>query len=105
MKFASIIGFLLLTYLPLSHAQGVSSGITPLNRYFSETWGTTDGLPHNSIHALAQTNNGYIWVGTWEGVARYNGSEFEVFGRGKLPVYLTQGSGVYITILLMMNYL
>ena len=84
MKSASIIGFLLLTYLSLAHAQGVSSGTTPLNRYFSETWGTTDGLPHNSIHALAQTNNGYIWVGTWEGVARYNGSEFEVFGRGEV---------------------
>lgn len=82
MKSVSIIGFLLLTYLSLAHAQGVSSGTTPLNRYFSETWGTTDGLPHNSIHALAQTNNGYIWVGTWEGVARYNGSDFEVFGRG-----------------------
>lgn len=54
----------------------------PLNRYFPQSWGTKDGLPHNSIHALAQTSNGYLWAGTWEGVARFNGQQFTVFTRG-----------------------
>ncbi|MFY8273288.1 diguanylate cyclase [Pseudoalteromonas sp. SSDWG2] len=54
----------------------------PLNHYFAETWDTRDGLPHNSINALTQTEDGYIWVGTWEGVARFNGRAFTLFTRG-----------------------
>lgn len=60
-----------------------AADVVPLNRYFTQTWGTQDGLPHNSINALEQTPDGYIWAGTWEGVARYNGIEFEVYTRGE----------------------
>ncbi|WP_158677942.1 ligand-binding sensor domain-containing diguanylate cyclase [Pseudoalteromonas sp. T1lg76] len=55
----------------------------PLSHYFAETWDTRDGLPHNSINALAQTPDGYIWAGTWEGVARFNGRKFTLFTRGE----------------------
>ncbi|WP_105255442.1 ligand-binding sensor domain-containing diguanylate cyclase [Pseudoalteromonas sp. T1lg75] len=55
----------------------------PLSHYFAETWDTRDGLPHNSINALAQTTDGYIWAGTWEGVARFNGRKFTLFTRGE----------------------
>ena len=30
------------------------------------------GLPHNMVMALAQTPDGYLWAGTWEGLARWN---------------------------------
>lgn len=54
----------------------------PLEDYFTQTWNTRDGLPHNGINALTQTNDGYIWVATWEGFARFNGREFKLFTRG-----------------------
>ncbi|QSX34798.1 diguanylate cyclase [Shewanella avicenniae] len=57
--------------------------IQPINRYFQESWTTRDGLPHNTVNSLAQTPEGYIWLTTWEGVARFNGSEFKVFGRDR----------------------
>jgi ligand-binding sensor domain-containing protein len=41
-----------------------------LSEYFIETWSTKDGLPHNSINDIAQTREGYLWFGTWEGFAR-----------------------------------
>ncbi len=53
----------------------------PLEDYFQEIWTTHDGLPHNSIHALTQTKDGYIWIATWEGLVRFNGREFKVFPR------------------------
>jgi ligand-binding sensor domain-containing protein len=53
-----------------------------LSEYFIETWSTKDGLPHNSINAIAQTREGYLWFGTWEGFARYNGKTFQIFERG-----------------------
>ncbi|WP_170246326.1 ligand-binding sensor domain-containing protein [Colwellia hornerae] len=53
-----------------------------LSDYFTETWNTPDGLPHNGINAISQTTDGYLWIGTWEGLARFNGREFKVFTRG-----------------------
>ncbi|SIO34643.1 ligand-binding sensor domain-containing diguanylate cyclase [Salinivibrio sp. ES.052] len=53
-----------------------------LSDYFIETWTSANGLPHNSINAIAQTSDGYLWFATWEGVARYNGLEFVRFDRG-----------------------
>jgi diguanylate cyclase (GGDEF)-like protein len=57
----------------------------PLDSYFQEVWTTRDGLPHNLVHNVVQTPDGYLWFATWEGVARYNGHEFRVFDRGSVP--------------------
>jgi diguanylate cyclase (GGDEF)-like protein len=55
-----------------------------ISDYFIENWSSRDGLPHNSVNAIAQTDDGYLWFATWEGVARYNGLEFKVYQRGHL---------------------
>ncbi len=44
-------------------------------------WQDPDGLPRNTVHAIAQTADGYIWVGTEGGLARFNGRKFRVFTR------------------------
>ncbi|TMO44423.1 ligand-binding sensor domain-containing diguanylate cyclase [Pseudoalteromonas ruthenica] len=83
-----IILYLAISLLSLSSfANQVPKNIpsnVPLSHYFAETWDTRDGLPHNSVNALAQTPDGYVWVGTWEGVARFNGRTFKLFTRGVL---------------------
>lgn len=68
-----------------------SQGI-PLANYFADTWTTEDGLPHNSINAIAQTSDGYLWFATWEGVARYNGSEFRFFERSEHTGIIDSGT-------------
>lgn len=57
----------------------------PLDEFFKEVWTTREGLPHNLVHKIVQTPDGYLWFATWEGVARYNGREFHVFDRGNVP--------------------
>jgi len=59
----------------------VRDDVPALDNYFKETLNTRDGLPHNTINTIAQTADGYLWFGTWEGVARYNGREFRIFDR------------------------
>ncbi len=44
-------------------------------------WGMEQGLPHNLVQAVAQDKDGFIWLGTWEGVVRFNGRSFTVFDR------------------------
>lgn len=55
--------------------------VTPLHDYFRESWTTRDGLPHNTINKIQQSGDGYLWLATWEGAARYDGRNFTVFGR------------------------
>ncbi|WP_168171558.1 diguanylate cyclase [Lacimicrobium sp. SS2-24] len=69
--------FLLLTFSQSVAAQG------NLTDFFQESWTTRDGLPHNTINSIQQTEDGYLWFATWEGVVRFNGRHMEVFVRGE----------------------
>ena len=54
-----------------------------LQHAFLERWTTRDGLPHNTINSIVQTDDGYLWFATWEGIARFNGREFTLFDRSR----------------------
>jgi ligand-binding sensor domain-containing protein/signal transduction histidine kinase len=43
-------------------------------------WQREQGLPQNSVRALAQTRDGYLWVGNDDGIARFDGIRFVSFG-------------------------
>lgn len=42
-------------------------------------WTVEDGLPSNNITDLTMDSRGYLWVGTTNGLCRFNGKEFELF--------------------------
>ncbi len=44
------------------------------------SWHREEGLPQNSVRALAQTHDGYLWIGSDDGVARFDGVRFVPFG-------------------------
>ena len=50
------------------------------SEYRLDRWQTEDGLPGNEVTALVQTRNGYLWVGTSAGLARFDGVKFTRFG-------------------------
>ncbi|HEY1340347.1 MAG TPA: two-component regulator propeller domain-containing protein [Bryobacteraceae bacterium] len=50
-----------------------------LTQYSRTLWTQQDGLPQDTIRAVAQTHDGYLWLGTDEGLARFDGYEFVVF--------------------------
>ncbi len=49
-------------------------------RKIVRTWATDSGLPQNTVNAILQTRPGYLWVGTRDGLARFDGVRFRVFG-------------------------
>ena len=51
----------------------------------SAVWTSRDGLPHDQINALAQTPDGLLWVGTYEGLARFDGMAFDVLRPENTP--------------------
>jgi signal transduction histidine kinase/ligand-binding sensor domain-containing protein len=41
-----------------------------------KSWQREEGLPQNSVRALAQTSDGYLWIGSNEGLSRFDGIRF-----------------------------
>src|SRR6266446_8455873 len=84
MVFRHLKLLLLLTLLLSGTALAIDSRreLAQLNH---EVWLTENGLPHNTVHSIAQTPNGYIWIGTEEGLARFDGIRFTVFDKQNTP--------------------
>ena len=58
----------------------------PLEQFAHQTWRTENGLPQNTVHAILQTRDGYLWLGTEGGLVRFDGLRFAVFDRQNTPV-------------------
>lgn len=66
----------------------VVSGMLPAAaapNYFVRTWQVEQGLPQNKVTAVVQTRDGYLWVGTYNGLARFDGVRFTVFDENNTP--------------------
>ena len=61
----------------------------PVARYHRDSWGAEEGLPQVTVETVVQTADGYLWVGTQEGLARFDGVRFEVFDRRNTPELVT----------------
>jgi ligand-binding sensor domain-containing protein len=57
----------------------------PLANHIRRLWRTVDGLPHNSVRHVIQGRDGYLWLGTPNGLARFDGVRFTVFNRSNTP--------------------
>jgi signal transduction histidine kinase/ligand-binding sensor domain-containing protein len=50
-----------------------------LAQYRFDSWTTDNGLPQNSVYAITQTRDGYLWLTTVDGLVRFDGVRFTVF--------------------------
>jgi ligand-binding sensor domain-containing protein len=58
---------LLILFSPITlHAQN----------YNVKTFTTKDGLAHNNVRVIAEDSTGFLWIGTWDGLSRFDGHEF-----------------------------
>jgi signal transduction histidine kinase/ligand-binding sensor domain-containing protein/DNA-binding response OmpR family regulator len=74
-----------LALLLIAPAAGALTAAKAPSQYVFNSWQIVDGLPQNSALSLAQTRDGYLWVGTQEGLARFDGARFVVFDRRNTP--------------------
>jgi signal transduction histidine kinase/ligand-binding sensor domain-containing protein len=57
-------------------------GETYPTQYLPTVWQTEQGLPQNSVTALVQDPNGYLWIGTFGGLAHFDGARFQILSAG-----------------------
>lgn len=54
---------------------------SPVADMLRDTYTASDGLPQSTVFAVSRTKDGYLWLGTQDGLARFDGSQFKVFNR------------------------
>lgn len=67
---------------------GVAVALDPgkaLTQYRLDSWQSEKGLPQDTVQSLLQTRDGYLWVGTQEGLARFDGVRFRVWDERTTP--------------------
>jgi signal transduction histidine kinase/ligand-binding sensor domain-containing protein/ActR/RegA family two-component response regulator len=57
-----------------------------VTQYVHDVWTTENGLSQNSVLAIAQTPDGYLWLGTEEGLLRFDGARFVKFDKRNVAV-------------------
>jgi ligand-binding sensor domain-containing protein len=50
-----------------------------------DAWSTEDGLPQSSVIALTETRDGYLWLGTLNGLVRFDGNSVTPFNVNNTP--------------------
>ena len=73
---SGVLALLLLAMAASATALDPAKSVT---QYVIDAWDTRSGLPNDSVDALAQTRAGYLWVGTVEGLGRFDGQGFTRF--------------------------
>jgi ligand-binding sensor domain-containing protein/signal transduction histidine kinase len=67
---------------------GPSAALDPrksISQYGHDVWQVEDGLPQNTVKVIRQTRDGYLWLGTEEGLVRFDGVRFAVFDSTSVP--------------------
>src|ERR1700735_5383847 len=79
--------FALAAFCALIQPESALNPRRAITQYTRTVWTQEHGLPQDTIRAITQTKDGYLWLGTDEGLARFDGYDFVVFNKenGSLP--------------------
>lgn len=92
MRIVRLLAIALLAFRAEAADPLVSTGVV------TRVWQSQDGLPSNVVRSVVQATEGHIWVATAEGVARFNGYEFELIEpEGDLRRYRLAFSRLFTT--------
>jgi ligand-binding sensor domain-containing protein/signal transduction histidine kinase len=53
--------------------------------FIVDAWSTKEGLPQSSVISVIQTKDGYLWLGTLNGLVRFDGNRFTIFDENNTP--------------------
>lgn len=64
-------------------------------QYRFDHWTEENGLPHNWTKGILQTRDGYLWITTGQGIARFDGVRFKLFNRANTPALSSDRFSLY----------
>src|SRR3954470_24924814 len=72
-------------YLTVADPAVALDGRRGITQYAQTRYEDHDGIAHNLVNALGQTPDGYLWVGSQEGLTRYDATTFRLFDPRNSP--------------------
>jgi signal transduction histidine kinase/ligand-binding sensor domain-containing protein len=81
-SFRSTAAVMLVLFMPIAEGRAATF---LAEGYALRVWQTENGLPQNLVTSAAQTSDGYLWFGTFSGLARFDGERFHVFNSVNTP--------------------
>lgn len=85
-RFLLYVAVLLQLIVPTAHACADDAGDGAFN-YSVHQWQQEQGLPQNTVSDVVQGHNGYLWLATYGGLARFDGDRFVTFDGGNTPAF------------------
>ena len=58
-----------------------------IRQYVHHSWQIDDGLPQNTVNGIVQSEDGYLWFGTRDGLCRFDGARIKVFSSKNTPAF------------------
>lgn len=80
----TLVGCVCAAWALASPLQALDPG-RAITQYVHNVWRAPGALPHDNITAILQTRDGYLWIGTVEGLARFDGVRSVVFDKSNTP--------------------
>jgi signal transduction histidine kinase/ligand-binding sensor domain-containing protein/CheY-like chemotaxis protein/HPt (histidine-containing phosphotransfer) domain-containing protein len=77
----------------LAQAAWALNPASPLEDYDLHAWSAVEGLPQTSVGAVAQSQDGYLWLGTRSGLVRFDGVRFTLIERDSVESLATDAEG------------
>ncbi|MGB0132766.1 two-component regulator propeller domain-containing protein [Dokdonella sp.] len=74
-----MFGFLMFLWLAFIPARSVADGAVGVDNMHFRTYGTEQGMSQATARAMVQDRSGFIWIGTQNGLSRFDGYEFRVY--------------------------
>jgi ligand-binding sensor domain-containing protein len=71
--------------LCLAHTTAAIDPGRDLSHYVHDQWGRSKGFPGGQVYAIAQTRDGYLWIGAEKGLVRFDGLNFQLFQHANTP--------------------
>lgn len=87
-RFKTLHFWLLLMWLPFSV---IAQTPSYLFRYYT----SDNGLSHNYVDCMLKDSHGYMWIGTWNGLNRFDGYQFKVYDTESAKHFKTSGNFIY----------
>jgi ligand-binding sensor domain-containing protein/signal transduction histidine kinase len=82
------LGGALLVFAYAACCPGILFGLDPnrnIDQYTLTRWSASDSFPGGGVNAIAQTRDGYLWIGAENGLVRFDGSRFRLFDHSNTP--------------------
>lgn len=90
MKFSSLLRLILLGISLCFVGAHLHGAVDPWDREAITTWQDGSGLPGLNVQAITQTDDGYLWIATNGGLARFDGKEFHPLPPSQQPQHVSE---------------